>query len=205
MRRSRRCAGASLVFSALLFATAPAGAEVLELSPEGVVSVRDGGGAAVWKPQENGTHSDEPRDAVITPASSLAVPAEYSASLQRAAEAADISPTLLSALVWQESGWNPGARSPKGAIGLTQLMPGTARELGVDPTDPAENLAGGARYLRALLNAFNGDVVKALAAYNAGPARVRRSNGVPPLRETQAYVSAIVQRLSSTVLEGMWK
>jgi soluble lytic murein transglycosylase-like protein len=93
--------------------------------------------------------------------------------------------------------------SPKGAIGLTQLMPGTAHDLGVDPRDPAQNLSGGARYLRQLLDAFGGDVEKALAAYNAGPNRVLKLNRVPPIKETQAYVASIVQRLSSTQVRGL--
>jgi soluble lytic murein transglycosylase-like protein len=99
--------------------------------------------------------------------------------------------------VWQESRWNPQALSPKGAMGLAQLMPATARELGVDPRDPVANLMGGARYLRRMLDIFGGDVEKALAGYNAGPGRVRRANGVPAIAETQAYVRSIVQRVSS--------
>ena len=86
-----------------------------------------------------------------------------------------------------------------GARGLTQLMPGTARDLGVNPDDPWANLEGGARYLRAQLNAFDGDLVKALAAYNAGPGRVIRAGGVPRIRETQEYVAAILNRLSQPV------
>ncbi len=111
----------------------------------------------------------------------------------------DISPTLLEALVWQESRWNTGARSPVGARGLAQLMPGTARQLGVNPHDPSANLEGGARYLRMQLDTFGGDVEKALAAYNAGPGRVAKANGIPRIRETQDYVAAILGRLSASV------
>ena len=117
------------------------------------------------------------------------------AGASQAAAAANLSPTLLSALVWQESRWNPSAISPKGAIGLAQLMPATARDLGVDPADPVANLKGGARYLRYLLDAFDGDVEKALAAYNAGPGRVRNAGGVPAIAETRAYVASIVRRI----------
>jgi soluble lytic murein transglycosylase-like protein len=78
-------------------------------------------------------------------------------------------------------------------------MPGTARQLGVDPLDPASNLEGGARYLRMQLDAFGGDLEKALAAYNAGPQRVQRANGVPAIRETQQYVASIMARLSDPV------
>ena len=81
--------------------------------------------------------------------------------------------------------------------GLAQLMPGTARDLGVDPNDPFANLEGGARYLREQLDRFDGDLEKALAAYNAGPGRVIRANGVPRIRETQLYVAAIMGRLAN--------
>ncbi|MEC8179732.1 MAG: lytic transglycosylase domain-containing protein, partial [Pseudomonadota bacterium] len=84
-----------------------------------------------------------------------------------------------------------------GARGLAQLRPGTARDLGVNPDDPFANLEGGARYLREQLDRFDGDLEKALAAYNAGPGRVIRANGVPRIRETQAYVAAIMGRLSN--------
>ncbi len=93
-------------------------------------------------------------------------------------------------LVEQESGWNPTARSVKGALGLAQLMPETARGLGVDPLDPAQNLDGGARYLRAQYEAF-GSWPLALAAYNAGPGAVERHRGIPPFAETQNYVQVI--------------
>ena len=108
----------------------------------------------------------------------------------------NISPNLLEAVVWQESRWRPGAVSPAGARGLTQLMPATARQLGVDPLDPYANLEGGARYLRMQLDLFDGDVERALAAYNAGPGRVQRAGGVPAIRETQIYVASIMARLS---------
>lgn len=98
---------------------------------------------------------------------------------------------LFQALVKQESGFNPRAISPKGAIGYAQLMPGTAARLGVDPHDPAQNLDGGARYLLAQLQAF-GSPMLALAAYNAGPEAVRKYGGVPPYRETQGYVVRVL-------------
>jgi len=119
--------------------------------------------------------------------------------LHRAAEQSGLHPALLEALVWQESRWHPNAVSPKGAIGLTQLMPGTARELGVDPRDPTANLFGGARYLRSLIDHFDGDLVKALAAYNAGVGRVEQAGGVPPIAETQGYVMAILRRATATL------
>lgn len=98
---------------------------------------------------------------------------------------------LFLRLVKQESNWNPEAKSNKGALGLAQLMPGTARELGVNPRDPRQNLEGGARYLAQQYRAF-GSWRLALAAYNAGPGAVQKHGGVPPFRETRQYVKAIL-------------
>ena len=98
---------------------------------------------------------------------------------------------LFLRLIDQESRWNPRALSPKGAFGLAQLMPATARRLGVDRTDPAQNLEGGARYLAQQYARF-GTWSLALAAYNAGPEAVDRHAGIPPFRETQSYVAAIL-------------
>lgn len=98
---------------------------------------------------------------------------------------------IYASLIQQESGWNPEARSPVGAYGYTQLMPQTAKGLGVNPTDPIQNLEGGAKYLRMQYDRF-GSWDKALAAYNAGPGAVAKYGGVPPYAETQNYVKAIV-------------
>ena len=125
------------------------------------------------------------------------VPAGFSAQVANLAARFDLSPALIEALVWQESRWRENAVSPVGARGLAQLMPGTAHYLGVDPADPFANLEGGARYLREQLDRFDGDIEKALAAYNAGPGRVLRSGGVPRIRETQVYVASIMGRLSN--------
>ena len=100
---------------------------------------------------------------------------------------------LFLRLIRQESGWNAGARSHKGALGLAQLMPGTARQLGVNPADPQQNLEGGARYLAMQYRRF-GSWRLALAAYNAGPGAVEQHGGVPPYRETRNYVRAILGR-----------
>lgn len=126
-----------------------------------------------------------------------AIPLAFQAKVAELSARFDLSPALIEALVWQESRWRANAVSPVGARGLAQLMPGTARELGVNPNDPFANLEGGARYLRAQMDRFDGNVEKALAAYNAGPGRVIRSGGIPRIRETQLYVSAIMGRLSN--------
>lgn len=111
-----------------------------------------------------------------------------------AANAEGVEPALLEALVSVESNFNSSAISKSGAQGLTQLMPGTARALGVeDPFDPIQNLRGGAKYLRQMLGKY-GDLSKALAAYNAGPGAVDRYQGIPPYRETQNYVRKVQER-----------
>lgn len=105
-----------------------------------------------------------------------------------------LPPGLMLALVWAESRFNPMAISPAGAAGLAQLMPATARELGVrNRHDPRQNIDGGARYLRQMLDRF-GEVHLALAAYNAGPGAVARAGGIPRNRETPAYVRSVLQR-----------
>lgn len=135
----------------------------------------------------------------ITQAPDSAGPQQWRGHVAHLAAKYDVSPSLIEAMVWQESRWQTNARSPVGARGLAQLMPGTARELGVNPDDPLANLEGGVRYLRQQLDAFDGDVEKALAAYNAGPARVARAGGVPNIRETRNYVAVIMARLAQPV------
>ena len=110
-----------------------------------------------------------------------------------ASAAYHLDPDLVNSVIHAESGFNSHAVSPKGARGLMQLMPSTANHLGVrDAFDPEANVGGGSRYLRELLERYDFDLVKALAAYNAGPQRVEQYNGVPPFRETRAYVARIV-------------
>ncbi|HEY2049411.1 MAG TPA: lytic transglycosylase domain-containing protein [Caulobacteraceae bacterium] len=121
-------------------------------------------------------------------------------SLARAVRAAaaryKLAPELLDTVARQESGYRPAAVSPAGAVGLMQLMPATARALGVNPTDPVQSLNGAAAYLRSLLDRFDGRLDLALAAYDAGPGAVERYAGTPPYRETRAYVSASLDRLA---------
>ena len=116
----------------------------------------------------------------------------YDAQITAAATKYGIDPALLKGLIRQESNFDPNAGSPAGAQGLCQLMPGTAAALGcTNVNDPAQNIDAGARYLRQQLDAFGGDVSKALAAYNAGPGAVQRFGGVPPYAETQNYVRTV--------------
>lgn len=115
------------------------------------------------------------------------------------AQAQGISPALVRAVIQLESGFNPTAVSRKGALGLMQLMPATARELGVEnPFHPAQNIRGGVAYLRRLLDLYDQDVTLALAAYNAGPGAVARYGDVPPYRETQEYVRRITTATKSS-------
>lgn len=109
-----------------------------------------------------------------------------------AADRHQIDPALIRAMISAESSWNPSAVSNKGALGLMQLMPATANELGVkDPFDPKENIEGGVRYLRSMLERYDGDLDRALAAYNAGGGAVDRAGGIPNYRETRNYVQKI--------------
>jgi soluble lytic murein transglycosylase-like protein len=116
----------------------------------------------------------------------------YAPEIDAAAAKYSVDPALLRGLIRQESNFNAGATSPAGARGLTQLMPGTAAALGVDPAVPAQAIEGGAKYLRQQLDRFGGDPAKALAAYNAGPGAVQRYGGVPPYAETQNYVRKVM-------------
>ncbi|MBQ7478113.1 MAG: lytic transglycosylase domain-containing protein [Selenomonadaceae bacterium] len=117
---------------------------------------------------------------------------DLSVFMDRAARKYDVDPRLVSAVAEVESGNDPSAVSGAGAIGVMQLMPDTAAALGVDPYDAEQNIEGGTKYLRQMLDSFGGDVRKALAAYNAGPQAVRDYNGVPPYSETQDYVNKVL-------------
>jgi len=119
---------------------------------------------------------------------------EYEDIITTAAARAEVDPTLVRAIIHAESGFNPRAVSPKGALGLMQLMPEVAKSLGVkNPYRPEENVGGGCRYLAQLLTRYRGDLEMALAAYNAGPGAVERHGGVPPYSETQEYVKRVLE------------
>ncbi len=124
----------------------------------------------------------------------LQAPPQYRDHIRAAAERYGLSEELLHAVMFVESGFRPTAVSEKGAIGLMQLMPGTAKDMYVrDIWSPAENIDGGARYLRTLANQYDGDLIRTLAAYNAGPETVKRAGGVPSIPETQEYVRRVLQ------------
>ena len=189
---------------ALLGAAGTAHADVMEIGPDGARCITGGPVQEVLAEVEGPADLVELSSDFAVPPQAIAdaagqagvVPAVYAAKVSELARRFDLSPTLIEALVWQESRWNAAARSPVGARGLAQLMPGTARYLGVNPDDPLANLEGGARYLREQLDRFDGDIEKALAAYNAGPGRVIAAGGIPRIRETQGYVASIMGRLS---------
>jgi soluble lytic murein transglycosylase-like protein len=180
-------------------------ADVLEVGQSGFHWVAGGPSQPIVSVQLPGEAPEQlsapPEPMAVTEVSDAAGPANWRGHVAQLAAKYDISPMLLEAMVWQESRWNETARSPVGARGLAQLMPGTARMMGVNPDDPHANLEGGARYLRMQLDTFDGDLEKALAAYNAGPARVIRAGGIPAIRETRNYVAAIMARLSQPVRE----
>jgi len=123
-------------------------------------------------------------------------PVNLEEALSAASQKNNVSPDLLRSVMRVESGFNPNARSSKGAQGLMQLMPATAAQMGVrNAFDPQQNLDGGARYLRELLGRYNNNLSFALAAYNAGPERVEKYHGVPPFPETVSYVTRVLRNL----------
>lgn len=136
-----------------------------------------------------------PAHRAIAPASPAIL--DVNAAVSAASNRHQIDSDFINSVIHAESSFNPHAVSPKGAQGLMQLMPGTASKLGVDnPFDPAANVDGGTRYLRELLDYYHGDMAKTLAAYNAGPHRVAQYHGVPPYRETHAYVARIIREFN---------
>ncbi|GGD32114.1 lytic transglycosylase domain-containing protein [Sinisalibacter lacisalsi] len=192
----KRLAFAATIFS-LAFAV-PAASETLFSSSSGrsgfesALKVLDGRAADQYRYSARLTPDYDPaaRDGAI-PRYAGKYKGEYLEPARAAARRHGIPGDLFLRLVQQESGWNPKAESHKGAIGLAQLMPDTAARLGVNPHDPLENLDGGARYLRAQYERFRSWRL-ALAAYNAGPEAVVKHDGIPPYKETQGYVTAIL-------------
>jgi len=163
---------------------------------------RDGGYMAIPTAQiatfEQEDWTPPPPAPVLAP---QAEPVPVEALVRQAAERHGLAPELVHSVIAAESGYRPDAVSPKGAMGLMQLMPGTARELNVqDAFDPAQNIEGGATYLRRMLERYAGfrnQLPRALAAYNAGPGKVDLYGGLPPYRETVDFVSRVLTRLES--------
>jgi len=190
----KRSIAAVLVWAGMWFVLAPA-------APGQIASYVDEHGKLIFINSEAPAHRrDKPKPAQATSpggeVSNASAPALLPDRLERivseSAERNRLDPALVKAVIGVESGGDPGAISRKGARGLMQLIPSTAERYGVSNAfDPAQNVEGGARYLRALLDRYNGDLNKSLAAYNAGENAVERYGGVPNYRETRAYVERV--------------
>ena len=174
----------------LALAPAVGAAQVIEIGDGGAVQVHAGPEVVV-----GGEHRSIGRP--VPRSRAPRATAQRRPALATASDTSGLSEALIEAVVQQESGWNTKAMSSKGARGLMQLMPSTAADLGVNPDDPAANLNGGAQYLSSMLQRFDGDLPKALAAYNAGPGAVIRYHGTPPFKETRHYVDAVMNRLAA--------
>jgi soluble lytic murein transglycosylase-like protein len=172
----------------------PVLAEVIEIAPDGSITVHD-------RPALVTTQGAAAIEAPSPHQGSRNPPAPLRTQFEQAGSAAALSPDLVEAVAWAESRFNQGARSRAGALGVMQLMPATAAQLGVNPADMAQNVHGGTAYLRQMLDAFDGDITLALAAYNAGPGAVANSHGVPPYAETQRYIAAVLGRLAGDIPE----
>lgn len=178
---------AALALGAVALAS-PAAAQVLDIAGDGAVTRY--AGPAIY--------TDQGARSLIREAAPAAVaPAEIGRAIAESAQRYSVSAALAQAVAWQESRFRQEAVSPKGALGVMQLMPATARRLGVDAHDLHANIDGGVGYLSLMLRRFEGDLPRALAAYNAGPEAVQRYGGVPPYAETKAYVRAILGHLAT--------
>ncbi|MCL4559610.1 MAG: lytic transglycosylase domain-containing protein [Chloroflexi bacterium] len=155
----------------------------------------------VWELQERlaaGAGSNQQSSVALAATDPSGHAGDFASMIQQAAQKYRVNPNLVQAVIQAESAYNPDAVSPAGALGLMQLMPGTALSLGVDdPLDPEQNIDGGVQMLRSLLNRYNGDLPLALAAYNAGPGAVDRYQGIPPYQETQTYVNRVLSYFQS--------
>ena len=187
---------ATLLIATLL--ALPAGsarADVFEFAADGGFARVDRSDAAVAGSRAAPVSADQ-LDVLTGPARARTILAAINTLAQRHR----LNPALVEAVAWEESRLHPGAVSPKGAIGVMQLMPATAARLGIDPHDWRTNVSGGVTLLASLMRRYDNDLIKALAAYNAGTAAVDRYRGVPPWKETRAYVAAILERLASRAM-----
>ena len=177
-------------FAAVAF---PCRADVIEIASDGVATTS--ASPAIFT--STGAQAIGPPDSQSVRAGPVA---NVSQTIAAAATRQQISADLIAEVAWRESRFHQSAISNRDAVGVMQLTAGTARELGVDRYDVSQNIHGGAAYLRRMLDRYGGDTRLALAAYNAGPGAVDRYRGVPPYRETQAYVVAILAGLSKRAL-----
>ncbi|ALL12871.1 lytic transglycosylase domain-containing protein [Caulobacter henricii] len=176
-------------------------AQVMEITPTGTVILHKGAGVYAGPGLSAVSLIAPPPPSSARPSRALATRTVASGTaIAKAADRSGLSPALIQAVAWRESRLDQSAVSPKGAVGTMQLMPATARDLGVDPSDLDMNIDGGARYLSSMLRRFDGDLPLALAAYNAGPGAVERYGGVPPYRETREYVRSILDHLAGAVV-----
>jgi len=162
-------------------------------------ALRTESGALVYSntPQKDGTCAPGIAEAPLAPPAAPSTISRYDQAIRTHSARYGVSAHLVRAVIASESAYNPGAVSPKGAKGLMQLMPATAKQYGVtDIFDPDQNIRGGVAHLRALLDDFGGDARLAVAAYNAGSQAVRRYSGIPPYPETRTYVARVMSRMS---------
>jgi soluble lytic murein transglycosylase-like protein len=167
----------------------PVAAEVYEINEDGSVVQLDA------RPPAAAVARQVPARALPARAADRA--ALFHPIVAKAGRQYEVSPALIDAIARAESGYNPAAVSRAKAVGIMQLMPATARHLGVDPVDPAANIRGGTAYLRSLLNRYDGDIICTIAAYNAGPGAVTKQRCVPRYRETIAYVNRVLDHLAN--------
>jgi soluble lytic murein transglycosylase len=182
-----------LTFNLLLLLVTGAAADIFKyVDADGVVHFTNDPPTKKFKLYRRESVATQPRQV------NRSIPSSLGEIISRNCEKYSLEEGLVHAVIKAESNYNAAAVSKKGALGMMQLMPGTARLLKVvNPLDAAENIGGGSRYLRQMLDEFNGNLDFAIAAYNAGPNAVKRHGGIPPYEETRTYVKKVKQYLST--------